>query len=375
MRSTFSILHNGCDSLEFDALTLCELIKNKLHLTKLNSTVADINILMGCSFTEQKELEFKNIIDSTLNGSANSKIIVTGCFLNKYINSDNVFFVNKESALNVVASLVNESIVADQDIVTHPVNSRTISISEGCYGQCSYCSVKAVRGAHRSRPPEVIIQDVEISSAKHDTIKLVGQDIAAYGRDISSSFFNLLLMLIEKFSDTNFELGSLNPKWLRQFTLDELSTLASPSIVGNVHVTLQSASNSVLEKMKRDYTYEQYLNVLGSLRDFGIEKLSTDILTGFPSETPEDHSLNIDFLKENKLAFVEIFMYEPRPNTLAATYTQIHREIRLERTLGLIAEYIASYIKYHDIEVSDGEQEVLVPFNTNVIIEEEVVPA
>ena len=369
------LIHNGCDSLEYDTELLRRTLSAEHNFVKGDNS--DVMIILGCTFTQQKESELKDIVLKSIEVNPDCKIIVSGCYLTEFETSPNVYFARKTEVTRTINSF-NGSKVKPKDNFNYDQMDQVanvVAISEGCYGKCSYCSVKNVRGIHKSRLMNEIVADVKASTLNNKNIRLVGQDIAAYGRDTSSTLNELLSELITIFPNINFELGSLNPVWLSRFSKDELSIFRSSNIVGNIHIPLQSASNNVLIKMKRDYTYEQYMKVFSSLRDIGVERLSTDLLVGFPGETLKDHELNISFLNKYELSFIEIFMYEPRPNTLAATYTQLPREIRLERALELIVEYVSAYIKFHGIQTSKNEPEVLVPFNTNVIIEEEEVSA
>lgn len=363
---TFFISHTGCDSAEYDAEKIRLQLMSFGILPSTRET-ADIIILLGCTFTQQKEIEFKSNIQETVLNVRPKLFIVSGCYLSWTNLYTNVIFARKEEISHIVREYLlinNGEILKKRTIVDS--HSPIVAISEGCYGHCTFCSVKNVRGVHRSREIADIISDIKLSLSAHNTIRFVGQDVAAYGRDKGTTLWHLLRKTFKEFPEIKFELGSLNPKWLIKSEINDLLLLNNPNIVGNIHVPLQSASEHVLKRMNRGYTYEEFILLWIKLRDnIGIDNLSTDLISGFPGETESDHFQTIEFLNTNKLSFAQIFMYDPRPGTAAATYNQLPRDLRLKRTLDLIAEYIASYLRFYSIADALGS-ELSVPFNSNI---------
>ena len=372
MKNSFYISHTGCDSAEYDSNKICYQLQSDLGLTSTNRENADIIIILGCTFTQQKEEEFKNDIENTINFVKAELIIVSGCYLSKSVINKKVVYAKKENIIKVIRDYLH---IYSKNVPkkTNLANSQSpiIAISEGCYGDCSFCSVKKVRGHHQSRRVSDILSDTENALISHDTIRFVGQDIAAYGRDQEITLGDLLRETFKAFPAIKLELGSLNPQWLAKLNMDNLSLLNSPNIIGNIHIPLQSASERVLKRMNRGYTYEEYLSLWLKLKDdIGVDNLSTDIISGFPGESEKDHLETLEFLRSNKLSFIQIFMYDPRPGTIAANYSQLPREIRLKRTLDLIAEYVASFLRFHSIE-NVFDTTFSVPFNSNVKIDKE----
>ena len=374
MKKTFYIYHTGCDSLEFDSESISWQLQSEFDLLPSTIEKADLIVLLGCTFTQQKEDEFKGNIESILRNIKPELLIVSGCYLLDYIINEKVVFAKK----NVIVDIVKKHLkINDRNLprktVSNNSKSPIIAVSEGCYGNCSFCSVKTVRGRHRSRDISNILSDVENALSSHDTVRFVGQDVAAYGRDNSLTFGHLLRAVIQRFPSIRLELGSLNPQWLIRTDMKDLSLLSSHNIVGNIHVPLQSASEYILERMDREYTYSEYESLWAKLTEIGIEDLSTDIIAGFPGEVDKDHRCTLRFLRNHKLAFVQIFMFESRPGTLAASYDQLSREIRLKRTLDLIAEYIASYLRFRGITKKELDIDFSAPFNSNIKINKEKV--
>jgi tRNA A37 methylthiotransferase MiaB len=206
------------------------------------------------------------------------------------------------------------------------------------------------------------------ASAVYPVIKLAAQDVAAYGRDCSVTLGSLLRALFKEFPSIKVKLGPLNPEWLMKSSDGDLGLLGRNNMVGNIHIPLQSASDAILRPMNKRYPYRAFAALWEKLLRLGVTSLSTDLMAGFPGERQRDHEMNLEFLETHRLEFAQIFMYQPRPGTQAATYKQLPYRIRLERTVDLIAKYIGAYMRFHGIALNQllcGKQ-IIPPFNSNV---------
>ncbi|MBW2000110.1 MAG: radical SAM protein [Deltaproteobacteria bacterium] len=371
---TYCVLHNGCDPLEVDAAGVRRRLRDTLGLIPAPVEEADLVVFMGCTFSQQKEEEFERHLVSLCQPSNGRLVIASGCYLEKAMRCPNVKYCRASEIVELVASTLDLAPIS-QGSASLPIQagSGIVLVSEGCYGCCTFCSVRLVRGQHRSRPVNEIIQDIRVLFHHNGSVKLAGQDVAAYGRDIGKTLWDLLLTISEEFPNIQVELGPLGPEWLIRSKNDELSLLASKNISGNVHVPLQSASNTVLRRMQRRYTYEEFGNLWGRLCQVGVQKLSTDLMAGFPGETIEDHEKTLDFLATHRLAFAQVFMYEPRPGTEAALREPLPRRTRMERTMELIAAYLSTSARFRSVDIENlalSTSEML--FNTNVQLEEDI---
>jgi tRNA A37 methylthiotransferase MiaB len=352
---TFNITHNGCEPTSFEA----ERIKQRLTnagFAYTDAKQAGVIIFLCCTFTAQKESETSSIILGYKNQS--KTIIVTGCFLQKEDLVGKIKFIKLK---NLLPFLIDGSALK----YAQPVNTPFVKISEGCTGKCSFCSIKNVKGKHRSVAPSEIMHQVRFLSETYNEIKLVGQDIAAYGTDTGTSLYDLLTDIIKKFPAIHIKLGSLNPEQLMRLRTKELEILANRQITGNIHIPVQSASDKILKQMKRRYTIGDFQKLYNTLRLLNIDNISTDIIAGFPSETEDDHLLNLKFLSNNYFTFAELFMYEVRPNTLAERMEQLPLDTKKIRTSELIVQYIETYSKYNnvDFEYIINKEQI---FNTNI---------
>ena len=233
--------------------------------------------------------------------------------------------------------------ISDEDLVLEnmPIyrtsgENNWVNIIYGCNNFCSYCIVPYVRGRERSRKKEDILAEIKniiSSKAGKQKITLLGQNVNSYGKDIYENYgFKDLLHDICAL-DGNFELTFMtsHPK---DITNEVIETLAGEDkILKELHLPVQSGSNSILKAMNRRYTIESYLEKVEYLRKLLPEiRLTTDIIVGFPGETEEDFKATCDLVEKVKYAGIFAFMYSPRPNTPAAKMeNQIPQKIKNER--------------------------------------------
>ena len=203
-----------------------------------------------------------------------------------------------------------------------------INIMFGCNNFCSYCIVPYVRGRERSRNPKDIIREIEALVADGVVeIMLLGQNVNSYGKNLESPMtFAGLLREVEKIEGLErIRFMTSHPKDLS----DELIQVMKESkkICRHLHLPLQSGSTRILEKMNRRYTKEQYLALVEKIRrEIPDIAITTDIIVGFPGETPEDVDETIDVVKKVQYDNAFTFIYSKRTGTPAASMEQVPEE-------------------------------------------------
>lgn len=194
-----------------------------------------------------------------------------------------------------------------------------VTIIEGCNEFCAFCVVPYTRGHERMRPAADIIREVEeAAAAGHPEVQLLGQIVNHYQApdDTSCDFAELLSRVSAIDGIARIRFASPHP---RHVTPRLVAAMAqSPKVCRHLHLPLQSGSNRILAAMRRRHTREDYLLVVDQLRlampDIAI---STDVIVGFPGETPEDFDLTMALAREVGYSSIFSFKYSPRPNTLA----------------------------------------------------------
>jgi tRNA-2-methylthio-N6-dimethylallyladenosine synthase len=209
-----------------------------------------------------------------------------------------------------------------------------VNIMYGCNNFCSYCIVPYTRGRERSRGKQAIID--EISSLVKDgvlEVTLLGQNVNSYGRDLYSDYdFSDLLSDVDKIDGIRrIRFMTSHPKDATEKIIATIK--ASENICKNFHLPVQSGSNSILKKMNRHYTREEYLSFAKKLYEEIPEiTLSTDIIIGFPEETESDFEDTLSLAKEVYFDNAYIFLYSKRSGTKAAeSLHQITEKVKHER--------------------------------------------
>ncbi len=196
-----------------------------------------------------------------------------------------------------------------------------LPIMYGCNNFCTYCIVPYVRGRERSRSSEDIVAEFkQLVKDGYKEITLLGQNVNSYGKDLipQVSFSQLLRMLNEIDGDFRIRFMTSHPK---DCTHELIETMAScDKVAQHLHLPFQSGSNRVLKAMNRNYTREQYMELISYARSLMGDELSvtSDIIVGFPGETYEDFKETLSLVEEVKATSLFTFIYSPRKGTPAA---------------------------------------------------------
>ncbi|MCG5121663.1 MULTISPECIES: tRNA (N6-isopentenyl adenosine(37)-C2)-methylthiotransferase MiaB [Streptomyces] len=215
-----------------------------------------------------------------------------------------------------------------------------VSVSVGCNNTCTFCIVPALRGKEKDRRTGDILAEVEALVAEGvSEITLLGQNVNAYGSDIGDrqAFSKLLRACgqIEGLERVRFT--SPHP---RDFTDDVIAAMAeTPNVMPQLHMPLQSGSDTVLRAMRRSYRQERFLSIIEKVRAaIPHAAITTDIIVGFPGETEEDFQQTLHTVREARFAQAFTFQYSKRPGTPAAEMDgQIPKEVVQERYMRLVA--------------------------------------
>ncbi len=200
----------------------------------------------------------------------------------------------------------------------YPV-SDVVTVQNGCDKFCTYCVVPFTRGRQISRPPAEVLQEVQ-ALVDHGVkeITLLGQNVNAYGNDRSSetSFVDLLKRVGEVKGLKRLRFMTSYPTELTPEMVDEMAQ--NPVICEHLHFPLQSGSDRILRKMRRDHSVKQYREIIRYLTE-KIDNISitTDMIIGFPSESEEDFDATLKALEEFRFDDSFSFVFSPRPHTKA----------------------------------------------------------
>ena len=199
-------------------------------------------------------------------------------------------------------------------------HSFCIKVSTGCVNACSYCAVRISRGNVKSKPIDKVVQEFEEGLARGYTeFALLGTDVGAYGRDQGVTLADLLRELVKSEGDHEIRMRNIQPRFLIEM-MPELREILGCGKIPYLSSAAQSGNNRILERMRRGYKIEDYKEAVFTLRrEFPELQIRTQIMVGFPGETEEEFQDTLRLLEEVNFNFVEVYQFQPRPNTEAAT--------------------------------------------------------
>lgn len=234
-----------------------------------------------------------------------------------------------------------------------------ISVMRGCDNFCTFCVVPFTRGRERSRTRASIVKEVaQAVEIGYSEICLLGQNVNSY-RDNGEDFAALMEAVSDVPGVRRIRFTSPHPK---DFPDRLLRVIAErPNICKHVHMPVQSGSNRILDLMNRTYTREEYLELIEKTRSIIPDvAISTDVITGFPSETEDDHLLTLDLFRRVEFDSAFMFKYSARPLTKAyAMPDDVAESVKGRRLQEIIAIQKQAALKRLEAEVG-REQEVLI---------------
>jgi tRNA-2-methylthio-N6-dimethylallyladenosine synthase len=214
-----------------------------------------------------------------------------------------------------------------------------ITIIEGCDKFCAYCVVPYTRGKERSRTSESVLSEArQMADLGYSDIQLLGQNVNAYADPLGKKSFAELLSAIGEIRGVRrVRFTTSHP---RHFTRDIVQAIETvPALCDHIHLPVQSGSSRVLHAMHREYTREMYLEKIAWIKSAKREiALTTDVIVGFPGETPAEFEETITLLHECQYDGVFSFKYSPRPNTPALAMADSIADTEKSRRLQILQE-------------------------------------
>ena len=247
-----------------------------------------------------------------------------------------------ESAYNVMLSTTET--YDDITPVRYDTNgvSAFISIMRGCNNFCSYCVVPYTRGRERSRSPQTILAEArQLLAEGYKEVTLLGQNVNSYcyEEDGKTTTFAQLMEMTAQLSPTlRVRFATSHPKDISNELIEVIAKY--PNVCKYIHLPVQAGSTSMLKRMKRVYTREQYLERIATIKRLVPDcAIATDIIAGFCGETEEEHQATLSLMKEVGYSYAYMFKYSVRDNTFAAkNYADdVPEALKLKRLEEIIA--------------------------------------
>ena len=361
MRCCFITL--GCRVNQYESDAMAELLREAGWEVTDDPSASDLCIINTCTVTNIADRKSRQMISKAHRLNENAKLIACGCFTqrspeeakrlsgvdavlgsadkNKIVEIAAALFENEHGEAEVLVRDVMREREFEELSATREGRTRAyLKIQDGCNMFCTYCAIPYARGAIRSRRLESVRNEAEkLNEEGYAEVVLTGIHLMSYGRDFGDGT-NILDAVkcfdgLENIKRIRF--GSLEPHMMSDEIISGLA--ANERICRQFHLALQSGSTTVLDRMKRGYTAEQFYALTVKLRTaFGEGlALTTDIIAGFPGETEEEHRETLAFMEKVGFSKVHIFPYSRRSGTKADGMSgQLTNAVKSERAKELI---------------------------------------
>lgn len=371
----------GCQMNFADSEIVASILQKEGFNTTTNLEDADLVLVNTCSIrdkaeqTVRKRLEKYNAVKKI---NPKMKVGVLGCMAerlkSKFLEEEKIVdLVVGPDAYKDLPNLINEveegrnavNVILSKDETygdISPVRLQTngvsayVSITRGCDNMCTFCVVPFTRGRERSRDPQSIIEEVNDLAAKgYKEVTLLGQNVDSYlwyggglkkdfknaseiQKATATGFTDLLKLVAEAQPGMRVRFSTSNPQ---DMTLDVIEVMARyKNICNYIHLPVQSGSNRILKEMNRLHTREEYFTLIDNIRKILPDcSISQDMITGFPTETEEDHQDTLSLMEYVKYDFGYMFSYSERPGTMAERKLEddVPEEVKQRRLAEIVA--------------------------------------
>lgn len=366
--------HNlGCKVNSYEMDAMLQALRQRGYQIVPFDEKADIYIVNTCTVTNIADRKSRQMLHKAKKTNPEGIVVAVGC----YVQSDTQA-VEADSAVDLMIGnnrkkdlveileayfdgATQESVIdinhtleyEEMRLTSTQEHTRAyIKVQDGCNQFCTYCMIPYARGRVRSRSKSAVLEEIKgLVIAGYKEFVLTGIHISSYGMDFKEGqdCGENLLTLVQAIDVIEgverIRLGSLEPRIVTKEFAKELAKLSH--ICPHFHLSLQSGCETVLKRMNRHYTPQEYLTSVGFLRDaFEHPAITTDVIVGFPQETDEEFEVTRDFARTICFYEMHIFKYSRRKGTKAAVMAgQISEEIKTKRSAVL-----------QEIEVGDSKQ-------------------
>ncbi|MBO8161499.1 MAG: tRNA (N(6)-L-threonylcarbamoyladenosine(37)-C(2))-methylthiotransferase MtaB [Thermosipho sp. (in: Bacteria)] len=349
-----SIITYGCKLNQYESELMAERLENYGYVVVNGEVESDVFILNTCAVTGEATRKVRQQIRKLKKKYPMAKIIAAGCYSQigyEELKNEKVDLIigNKEKKevhkiINELGVLVDKIYWKNDDIeselITSSLADRTrafVKVQDGCNNVCTYCTIRFARGVKiRTKPIELVVSEISrLVKKNYLEIVITGLNLGKYGFEKEYSLYDLLKQLVKIPDNFRIRLSSINPEDLN----DDLIKLIvnEEKICNHLHIPLQSGSDKILEKMRRNYTQRDFMRIVEKLRkEDPLFSITTDIIVGFPGETESDFNETVKVVNEAMFSKVHGFRYSDRSGTLAAKFVnKVPGNIKKDRIVAL----------------------------------------
>ena len=334
----------GCKVSGYEIQNLAELFGADGHARTESISEADVCVINSCTVTSQADTKLRHFIKRAARENPECLIVLTGCFPQAFPEKAAQFtecgLICGTKDKTRIPELVYEKLSEGGDkalISVKPhaecrgfepmMNTRAegktrayIKIQDGCDCYCTYCIIPYARGHICSKPlADIRREAAALAASGHRELVITGINICCYGKDLAGGerLSDAVRICCETEGVDRVRLGSIEPEMLTDEDIAEFAACGE-KLCPHFHLSLQSGCAKTLAAMKRRYTPQEYYALCEKLRTaFPNCAITTDIMTGFPGETEEDHRESVRFAERVGFASAHIFPYSRRSGTPA----------------------------------------------------------
>jgi threonylcarbamoyladenosine tRNA methylthiotransferase MtaB len=351
----------GCKVNHYETEAIWQLFKQAGYEKIDFEQKADVYVINTCTVTNTGDKKSRQVIRRAIRRNPEAVVAVTGCYaqttpheimaipgvdivvgtsgrdqLIDYVNQ----YLQERQPINAVSNIMKAREYEELDVPEFTDRTRaSLKIQEGCNNFCTFCIIPWARGLMRSRKPESVIEQAnKLVAAGYKEIVLTGIHTGGYGEDLED--YNLARLLRDLDSKVpglkRIRISSIEASQITDEVIEVLNS--SDKMCRHLHIPLQAGDDSVLKRMRRKYTTDEYRKTIEKLHEALPDvAITTDIIVGFPGETEEMFENGYRFIEEMKFAELHVFPYSKRSGTPAARMEdQVDEEVKNRRVHELI---------------------------------------
>ena len=366
----FAFYTLGCKTNQYETQAMERLLLEKGHEIGSFSETCDGYVINTCSVTAVADKKNRAVIRRCRRENPNAVIAVCGCYSQHDPEAVRALGIDviggsgsRQEFVDMLLSAAGEhthreevdNALRRREFEILPaggLEERTramLKVQDGCVNFCTYCIIPYTRGPVRSAPLELAVEQAkELAQRGYREIVLTGIEIAGWGVDLPGKpeVTVLIEAICRAVPDLRIRLGSLEPRVVTEDFCRRLSAL--PNLCPQFHLSMQSGSDTVLQRMKRKYDTARYYESVCLLRKFFPNcAVTTDMIVAFPGETEEEFAESLAFIRKCGFADMHIFPYSRRPGTPADKMPGQHnnatKEARSRAAIAVAEEMSRAY--------------------------------
>lgn len=338
---------------------------------------ADVYVLNTCTVTQIAEKKCRNAIRQAHSLNPEAIIAVIGCF--SQLNSN---VIETIEGVDIILGNDDKHKLVDYVLNHHKTSSPTnkvfdisrlktfytsyssddrtrsfLKVQDGCDYFCTYCAIPFARGRSRNKDIGTIIDCAkQLAKEGKKEVVLTGVNIGDFGKSTNETFLDLIKRLDEIEEIKRYRISSIEPNLITKEVIDFCAN--SRAFLPHFHIPLQSGDNKILKLMHRKYERELFAERVNYIKEkMPLAFIAADVIVGFPQETKEDFLSTYKFIESLPLAFLHVFTYSERPNTIAAKMQgKVPIAERRERSKELQKLSLEKKIKFYEKNCGNKEK-------------------